>query len=73
MLLQRFITKMVETGVFRPMDPALASRLTIGMFLGVVLPALRGIEPPPTPEERHRIAEDVVNLLWNGIRKTNKG
>jgi AcrR family transcriptional regulator len=68
MLLQRFITKMVATGTFRPMDPALASRLTIGMFLGVVLPSLRGIEPSPTPDERHRIAEAVVNLLWNGIR-----
>jgi AcrR family transcriptional regulator len=67
-LIQRFIIGMVESGVFRPMDPALASRLTIGMFLGVVIPALRGVEAPPSPEERHRIAEEVVNLLWNGIR-----
>ncbi len=67
-ILQDFINAQVIAGVFRPFDAALGARLAIGMFLGVLLPALRGIEPPPTPDQRHVIAEEVVALLWNGIR-----
>lgn len=67
-LLQSFISEKVKSGVFRPIDPVLGSRLAIGMFVGVLLPVLRGVEPPPAPEQRHRIAEEVVTLLWDGIR-----
>ncbi len=67
-LLQRFIAEKVKSGVFRPIDPVLGSRLAIGMFVGVLLPVLRGVESPPAPEQRHRIAEEVVTLLWDGIR-----
>lgn len=67
-LIEDFIANQVKAGVFRPIDPALGSRLALGMFFSLVLPALRGIEPPPSPEQRRAWAESVVSFLLDGIR-----
>jgi AcrR family transcriptional regulator len=67
-LVGAFIATRVEEGGFRPVDPSLTTRMVLGMFVGVILPALRGVAPPPSKEERHTLAESVVDLLLDGIR-----
>ena len=67
-LLQEFIVRQVKAGVFRQIDPALGSRLAMGMFFSLVLPSLRGVEPPPTPDQRKMLSETVVRFLLDGIR-----
>jgi len=67
-LIEDFIAIQIKAGVFRPIDPAMGSRLALGMFFSLVLPALRGIEPPPSPLQRRAWAESVVSFLLDGIR-----
>jgi len=66
--LEAYITEHIDAGVLRSVEPALCARLALGMFGALVVPALRGIEPPPAPEERHALAEAVVDILLDGIR-----
>ena len=40
----------------------------LGMFVGLILPSLRGVEPVPSPEERRRLATTAVDLLLDGAR-----
>lgn len=67
-LIEDFIESQVKAGAFRPIDPALGSRLALGMFFSLVLPALRGVEPPPSAAQRRAWAESVVSFLLDGIR-----
>lgn len=67
-LIEDFIAIQIKAGVFRPIDPAMGSRLALGMFFSLVLPVLRGIEPPPSPQQRRAWAESVVSFLLDGIR-----
>jgi len=66
--IQAYIAKRVADGTFRPVAPALGAQLVMGMFLGLVLPALRGVRPMPPPSERHKLAEAIVDLLLDGVR-----
>ncbi|MBN1642936.1 MAG: TetR/AcrR family transcriptional regulator [Anaerolineae bacterium] len=66
--LQTFIAERVESGAFRPIDPALGARVAMGMFIGLILPVLRGVEPLPAPHERRALAETIVDLLLDGVR-----
>ena len=63
-----FIVSRIDAGDFRPVDPALATQMMLGVFFAPVLPALRGITPPPSPEQRRAMAETAVDLLLDGIR-----
>ena len=63
-----FIVSRVDAGDFRPIDPALATQMVLGMFFAPVLPVLRGITPPPSPEQCRVLAETAVDLLLDGIR-----
>jgi AcrR family transcriptional regulator len=72
-LLEAFITRRVEEGGFRPVDPSLTTRILLGMFMGGILPVLRGVAPPPSPEERRALAEAIVDLLLDGIRVREEG
>jgi AcrR family transcriptional regulator len=67
-LLRTFISERVSAGTFRPIDPALGAQLAMGMFGALILPVMRGLQPLPSPEERHALAETVVDLLLDGIR-----
>ena len=62
-----YIAEHIDTGALRPVDPALCARMALGMFGSLVLPALRGLEPPPAPAERRALAEAVVDILLDGI------
>ena len=63
-----FIAARVEAGTFRPVDPELAAQMALGLFFAPLVPTLRGITPPPSPEQRRAIAETAVDLLLDGIR-----
>ncbi len=62
-----FLAAQIQAKTLRPVDPALAARFTLGMFFSTVLPVLRGVEPPPSPEQRHALAEAMISLLLDGL------
>lgn len=66
--MHEFIVSRVNAGDFRPLDPALATQMVLGLFFAPVLPALRGVTPPPSPERCRILAEAAVDLLLDGIR-----
>jgi AcrR family transcriptional regulator len=67
-MLEGLIANLITSGQYRPIDAALGARMTMGMFFGIILPFLRGVEPPLSPERRHTLAEAVISLLLDGIR-----
>jgi len=66
--LEVYIAERIATGAFRAIDPGLCARLALGMFFAIIAPIIRGIEPPPLPEQRHLLAQAVVDLLLDGLR-----
>jgi AcrR family transcriptional regulator len=66
-ILQKLLADQVETGAIRPLDPALTARFIMGMFFALMLPALRGIEPFPQPDQRRALAEELITTLLDGI------
>ena len=67
-LLEKYIAERITAGVFRPIDPALAAQLVLGMFGSLIVPAIRGMAPLPSPEKRRAWAEAMVDLLMDGVR-----
>jgi AcrR family transcriptional regulator len=65
--LRNFISRKIGKGIFRPMDPDIAARMLVGSFVAAILPGLRGVEPPPSPEQRHQLARMVVETISNGL------
>jgi AcrR family transcriptional regulator len=65
--LHAYIAERISAGAFRPFDPALGARAVMGLYLGLMLPVIRGVAPLPSPEERRALAEDVTDLLLHGI------
>jgi AcrR family transcriptional regulator len=70
-ILQNFISEKVSAGTLRTIDPSLGARLMAAVFVGATLPMLRGIEPPPTPQQRRSLAETIVDLLFDGLALQN--
>jgi AcrR family transcriptional regulator len=66
-LLAALIAAQVEAGVFRPVNPNLGAQLLMGMFGGLIVPALRGVAPLPSHQERRTIAQEVVGVLLEGV------
>jgi AcrR family transcriptional regulator len=66
-ILQQLIASSTAAGIFRPIDPDLGARMIIAFFLGSILPILRGIEPPLSPERRYQLAETIVDFISNGF------
>jgi AcrR family transcriptional regulator len=66
--LVNFIEERIAAGMFRSIDSTLAAQIIIGMFGGLMLPALRGVAPPPSVERCRALAETVVDLLLDGVR-----
>jgi len=63
-----YVIQHMEEGGFRPMDPEMVTRTILAMFIAPILPILRGVEPLPTPQRRHAMAETVVDILLDGVR-----
>jgi hypothetical protein len=67
-LIEHFIDQQIQAGVFKPCDSGLVARMCIGMFYAMVIPFLRNKEPVPSPTVRRAYAENMVSLLFDGIR-----
>lgn len=66
--LEAYIADRIAAGAFRAFDPALGARAVMGLYFGLMLPVIRGIAPPFSPEERRALAEAVTDLLLDGVR-----
>jgi AcrR family transcriptional regulator len=67
--LEEYIRSRIQSGQFRPVNPSLAARMVIAVFMGFLLPALRGNELPPAGENRQRLAESVISLWLDGVER----
>jgi AcrR family transcriptional regulator len=67
-LVRAYIAERIAAGAFRPFDPVLGARAVVGMYVGLMLPVIRGIAPLPSPGERRALAEMLTDLLLNGVR-----
>ncbi|MGD0879458.1 MAG: TetR/AcrR family transcriptional regulator [Anaerolineales bacterium] len=65
--LQNFISMKIAKGNFKPIDPGIGARMVVGSFFAAILPVLRGVEPAPTPEQRHQLAMMIVETISNGL------
>jgi AcrR family transcriptional regulator len=70
-ILQTFISEKVSAGTMRAIDPSLGARMMAAVFVGATLPMLRGIEPPPTQQQRRSLAKNIVDLLFDGLALQN--
>jgi TetR/AcrR family fatty acid metabolism transcriptional regulator len=66
--IKNFIARRIEAGNFRPIDPEAATLMILGGFVALIVPVLRGKQPAPTLEERRRLAQTAVDLLFDGLR-----
>ena len=65
--IREFIARRIEEGVFGSIDLDLATRAFIGAICMPLLPILRGVQPPPTPDQCGDLAESVINLAFLGL------
>ena len=65
---QHFVELRIYANQFRPIDPALATRMVLAMFVIPILPILRGVSPIPSAQERRNLAQNVIDLFIDGIR-----
>lgn len=66
--LTEFVRARIAAGAFRPIEPEVAARVAMSIFAGLMLPVLRGVAPVPPAEERHALAEGIVDVLLDGVR-----
>jgi AcrR family transcriptional regulator len=62
-----FIVGRIKSGTFRNVDPDLATKMVLGICLTPVLPVMRGVAKPPTPDELKAMATDAVDLMLHGL------
>ncbi len=65
--LKDFISMRIAKGIFRPIEPGMGARMIMGSFIAAILPVLRGVEPAPSPEQRHQLAWMIVETISNGL------
>lgn len=70
---QAFIVDRIDARVFRPVDPEMATRMVLAMFVAPILPVLRGVVPVPSPEECHVLATQVIELFIDGVASREGG
>ncbi len=66
--LTEFVRARIAAGAFRPIEPEVAARVAMSIFAGLMLPVLRGVAPVPPAEERHALADGIVDVLLDGVR-----
>ncbi|MFN2283039.1 MAG: TetR/AcrR family transcriptional regulator [Anaerolineae bacterium] len=71
--IKSFVARRVKAGNFRPIDPETVTPMILGAFVALIAPVLRGKQPAPTAEERHKLAQVAVDLLFDGLRVRENG
>ena len=41
--------------------------MVLGMLPAPIVPVLRDVAPPPSPEQRRRLAETAIDLVLHGL------
>ena len=67
--LASYIRRRIEEGAFRPIDPNLAVRAFIGMFVSFVLGQEVFDQKRNTPYEPEQVIETFVSIFLSGIKK----
>jgi AcrR family transcriptional regulator len=70
--LENFIRARIASGRFRSIEPRFGARMMVAIFIASIVPVLRGVEPPPTPDQRHELSLALVEMINNGLH-TQKG
>jgi TetR/AcrR family transcriptional regulator, cholesterol catabolism regulator len=66
-VLANFLSRELEAGLMRVIDPTTAARFIIATSVGVLLPYMRSNEPPPTREVRREISALIISLVLHGL------
>jgi AcrR family transcriptional regulator len=65
--LEQRLAGLITSGALRPLDVGLAARMILFTAVGVALPIVRGVWDLPNPTQRHQLAENLADLLLNGM------
>ncbi|MGB8212485.1 MAG: TetR/AcrR family transcriptional regulator [Anaerolineales bacterium] len=65
--LKNLIATRIASGEFRPVEPDFGARMIVACFVAAILPVLRGVEPPPSPEQRRHLAATIVETISYGL------
>jgi AcrR family transcriptional regulator len=65
--IQGFINRRIAQGIFRSVDPELTTNMLIGLCIVPVIPAMRGVRPPPSARECRILARSVIDLVFDGL------
>lgn len=67
LLLTNYLTQQMEAGIFRRMDSDIAAGIIIGMYAGIILPALYGGGAAPSPEQCHVYAKELTTFILHAL------
>ncbi|MGQ9684428.1 MAG: TetR/AcrR family transcriptional regulator [Anaerolineae bacterium] len=65
--LESFLNAQVQAGRLPPSDMRFAAQMLIGMVAALVLPIVRGVQPPPEASMRRQLAQQVVSFFLHGL------
>lgn len=63
-----YLRAQMAAGAIRACDAHIVARMIMGMVIYLAVPYIQGIEPMPSPEQRHQQAELLVSILLQGLK-----
>lgn len=63
-----YLRARMAVGAIRVCDARVVARMVMGMVIYLAVPYIQGVEPIPSPEQRHQQAELLVSILLHGLR-----
>jgi AcrR family transcriptional regulator len=63
-----YLRARMATGAIRTCDARIVARMVMGMVIYLAVPYIQGVEPMPSPEQRHQQAELLVSILLQGLK-----
>jgi AcrR family transcriptional regulator len=63
-----YLRARMAAGAVRPCDAHAVARMVMGMVIYLAVPYLQGVEPVPSAEQRHELAELLASLLFDGLK-----
>nr|MBC7244769.1 helix-turn-helix transcriptional regulator [Chloroflexota bacterium] len=65
---ENYLQARMAAGAIRICDVHIVARMVMGMVIYLTMPYIQGIEPMPSPEQRHQQAELLVSVLLQGLK-----
>ncbi|MGC8787371.1 MAG: TetR/AcrR family transcriptional regulator [Anaerolineae bacterium] len=63
-----YLKARMAVGAIRACDAHIVARMVMGMVIYLAVPYIQGVEPMPSPEQRHQQAELLVSILLQGLK-----